>query len=142
MPLSQWVLQCRYRRCHTRPTAPSFASAGGGIQRRKNIRERKRSILKPIIMSDFRTSQNQAHPNKTNTLLTGIILLLILFVSIQIWFLFGALNNALDDNFYFALTTFIGSLILAISSFWLLRYLPDPIKQKSKKNRPTDRLPS
>jgi len=93
-------------------------------------------------MSDFRTSQNQAHPNKTNTLLTGIILLLILFVSIQIWFLFGALNNALDDNFYFALTTFIGSLILAVSSFWLLRYLPDPIKQKSKKNRPTDRLPS
>jgi len=93
-------------------------------------------------MSDFRTSQNQAHPNKTNTLLTGIILLLILFVSIQIWFLFGALNNALEDNFYFALTTFIGSLILAITSFWLLRYLPDPIKPKLKKNQQKDNLPT
>lgn len=93
-------------------------------------------------MSDFRTSQNQAHPNKTNTLLTGIILLLILFVSIQIWFLFGALNNALDDNFYFALTTFIGSLILAISSFWLLRYLPDPIKPKPEENRQKDQVSS
>lgn len=91
-------------------------------------------------MSDFRTSQNQAHPNKTNTLLTGIILLLILFVSIQIWFLFGALNNALEDNFYFALTTFIGSLILALFSFWLLRYLPDPIKPKLKKNPPREKL--
>ena len=78
-------------------------------------------------MSDFRKSQNEAHPNKTNTIMTGIILMLVLFVSIQIWFLFGALNNALQDNLYFALTTFIGSLILALASFWLLRYLPDPI---------------
>lgn len=84
-------------------------------------------------MSDFKTSQNEAHPNKTNTLMTGIILLLILFVSIQIWFLFGALNNALQDNFYFALSTFIGSFILAIASFWLLRFLPDPISTHKKK---------
>src|SRR5690606_40267149 len=78
-------------------------------------------------MSNFRKSQNEAHPNKTNTVMTGILLLLILFISIQIWFLFGALNNALQENFYFAVTTFVGSLILAICSFWLLRYLPDPI---------------
>lgn len=84
-------------------------------------------------MSDFRASQNQAHPNKTNTIMTGIILLLILFVSIQIWFLFGALNNALEENFYFALTTFIGSFLLALASFWLLRYLPDPIRTVLKK---------
>ncbi|WP_437363048.1 hypothetical protein [Olivibacter jilunii] len=84
-------------------------------------------------MSDFRTSQNEAHPNKTNTLMLGIILLLVLFVSIQIWFLFGALNNALQDNIYFAITTFVGSLLLAIASFLLLRYLPDPLKS------PTDR---
>ena len=91
-------------------------------------------------MSDFRTSQNKAHPNKTNTLLTGIILLLILFVSIQVWFLFGALNNALQDNFYFGLTTFVGSFLLAIVSFWLLRYLPDPITPKLKKNAPKGKL--
>ncbi|MGK7392497.1 MAG: DUF6755 family protein [Candidatus Cyclobacteriaceae bacterium M2_1C_046] len=84
-------------------------------------------------MSDFRKSQNEAHPNKTNTIMTGIILMLILFVSMQIWFLFGALNNALQDNLYFALTTFIGSLILAIASFWLLKYLPDPIITIKKK---------
>ncbi|MDT7827082.1 DUF6755 family protein [Pricia sp. S334] len=84
-------------------------------------------------MSDFRASQNKAHPNKTSTIMTGIILLLILFVSMQIWFLFGALNNALEENLYFALTTFIGSLLLALASFWLLRYLPDPIRTVWKK---------
>ena len=70
----------------------------------------------------------------TNTLMTVIILLLILFVSLQIWFLFGALNNALQDNFYFALTTFIGSLLMALASFWLLRYLPDPIEKEKKRS--------
>lgn len=65
--------------------------------------------------------------------MTGIILLLILFVSMQIWFLYGALNNALEDNFFFALTTFIGSFLLALASFWLLRYLPDPIITIKKK---------
>lgn len=86
-------------------------------------------------MSDFRKSQNEAHPNKTNTIMTGIILLQILFVSIQIWFLFGALNNALEGNLYFALTTFVGSLFMAIGSFWVLRYLPEPLKKKPD-NRP------
>ncbi|WP_026951419.1 DUF6755 family protein [Algoriphagus mannitolivorans] len=84
-------------------------------------------------MSDFRQSQNEAHPNKTNILLTGIILLLILFVTIQIWFLFGALNNALQENLNFAITTAVGSLAFAFASFWLLRYLPEPIKNSKKK---------
>jgi len=86
-------------------------------------------------MSDFRSSQNEAHPNKTNTLILGIILLLVLFVSIQIWFLFGALNNALQDNMYFAITTFVGSLLLALASFFVLRYLPDPLKTERKKKK-------
>lgn len=84
-------------------------------------------------MSNFRRSQSEAHPNKTNTILTGIILLQILFVSMQIWLLFGALNNALEENFVFALTTFIGSLLMAIASIWLLRYLPEPLKKKPTK---------
>ncbi|MDO8965140.1 MAG: hypothetical protein Q8S14_04910 [Algoriphagus sp.] len=84
-------------------------------------------------MSDFRQSQNEAHPNKTNTLMTGIIFLLILFVTIQIWFLFGALNNALQENLNFAITTALGSLVFAFASFWLLKYLPEPIKRKMKK---------
>ncbi|WP_051286550.1 DUF6755 family protein [Salinimicrobium terrae] len=86
-------------------------------------------------MSNFRKSQNEAHPNKTNTILTGIILLQILFISMQIWLLFGALNNALEENFGFALTTFIGSLLMAIASIWLLRYLPEPLRKDSK-NKP------
>lgn len=80
-------------------------------------------------MSDFRRSQNEAHPNKTNTILTGIILLQILFISMQIWLLFGALNNALEENFFFALTTFIGSVVMAIFAIWILRYLPEPLKK-------------
>ncbi|MDN3670759.1 hypothetical protein QWY93_15655 [Echinicola jeungdonensis] len=78
-------------------------------------------------MSDFRTSQNKAHPNKINTLMTGIIFLLILFISIQIWLLYSALNNALNAKFGIAVATFIGSLSLSCLSFWLLRFLPDPI---------------
>lgn len=84
-------------------------------------------------MSNFRKSQNEAHPNKTNTIMTGIIILQILFVSIQVWFLFGALNNALEGNFYFALTTFVGSAIMAVGSIWVLRYLPEPLKKKPTK---------
>lgn len=80
-------------------------------------------------MSNFRRSQNEAHPNKTNTVLAGIIMLQILFVSIQIWFLFGALNNALEGNVKFAVITFIGSSLMAIASIWLLKYLPHPIKR-------------
>ncbi|HET8736525.1 MAG TPA: hypothetical protein VFM69_07990 [Pricia sp.] len=86
-------------------------------------------------MSDFRASQNKAHPHKTNTLMTAIIVMLILFVSIQIWFLFGALNNALEDNVFFAVTTFVGSLLFGIASFWLLRYLPDPLRDDSVKKK-------
>ena len=71
--------------------------------------------------------------------MTGIILLLILFVSIQIWFLFGALNNALRENFTFAITTFVGSSILALASFWLLRYLPDPIRSKKESRTKKER---
>jgi membrane protein YdbS with pleckstrin-like domain len=83
-------------------------------------------------MSDFRTSQNKAHPNKTNTLMTAIIVLLICLVSIQIWLLYSALNNALDANFSIAAAAFAGSLVLAFTSFWLLRYLPDPREYRSE----------
>lgn len=83
-------------------------------------------------MSDFRQSQNEAHPNKRSTLMTGIIVLQILFVTIQIWFLFGALNNALQENLNFAITTAIGSITFALASFWLLRYLPGTLKQTKK----------
>lgn len=86
-------------------------------------------------MSDFRASQNKAHPNKTNTIITTIIVLQILFISMQIWFLFGALNNALEGNLFFATTTFVGSLLMAIASFAVLRYLPEPLKKNFTNKR-------
>ena len=49
-------------------------------------------------MGDFRDAQNQAHPNKTNTLMVGILFLLISILGIQIWLLYSALNNALEDS--------------------------------------------
>ena len=76
-------------------------------------------------MSDFREAQNQAHPNKTSTLMLGIIMLLIGNMSIQIWLLYSALNNALDENSGLAIAAFIFSLILFIVNVWLLKFLPD-----------------
>jgi hypothetical protein len=84
-------------------------------------------------MSYFRDAQNQAHPNKTNTIMLGIVIMQIGLISIQIWFLFGALNNALRENFDIAFATFIGSLILFIASFFVIRFLPDPRGQYRKK---------
>lgn len=87
-------------------------------------------------MSDFREAQNAAHPNKTNTLLSAIIVIMILIVGIQIWLLYGALNNALIDNNEFALATFGGSLVLFIGALYLLKYLPDARnKEQLKRDR-------
>lgn len=83
-------------------------------------------------MSNFREAQNEAHPNKTNTLILGIIMVIIGIVSIQIWLLYSALNNALDDNQGIAIATFIGSAILFVVALLVIRYLPDP-RRKAKK---------
>ena len=55
----------------------------------------------------------------------GIIMLLIGILSIQIWLLYSALNNALDANTDLAIAAFVGSLILFLTGVWLLKYLPD-----------------
>ena len=51
-------------------------------------------------MSTFRDAQSQAHPTKTNTLMLGVICVLILIVSIQIWLLTASMNESLagDDK--------------------------------------------
>ena len=86
-------------------------------------------------MGDFREAQNQAHPNKTNTLMVGILFLLIMILGIQIWLLYSALNNALDDNLDIAVASFIGSSVLFVSALWLLRYVPQArgfVRKKSE----------
>ena len=75
-------------------------------------------------MSTFRTSQNQANPNKLNNLLSTLIFILILNVTIQIWLLYASLNNALDDNKEILIPAFIASLILFLIGFSWLYYLP------------------
>jgi hypothetical protein len=75
-------------------------------------------------MSTFRRAQNQAHPNKTSTLMLAIIVLLILNVTIQIWLLYSGLNNALEHNTDIAIPAFAGSAILFLINCGLLYYLP------------------
>jgi hypothetical protein len=84
-------------------------------------------------MGDFRQAQNEAHPNKTNTLMVGIIFLLIGILGIQIWLLYSALNNALDDNRGIAVAAFLGSSVLFVMALWLLRYVPQARRLTRKK---------
>ncbi len=75
-------------------------------------------------MSNFRQAQDQAHPNKTSTLMLALIMVLILNVSIQVWLLYTALNNALDKNTDIAFPCFIASGILFTIGFGWLYFLP------------------
>ena len=75
-------------------------------------------------MSNFRTSQNKANPNKLNNILSTLIFILILNVTIQIWLLYASLNNALDNNKEILIPAFIASLILFLIGFKWLYYLP------------------
>ncbi|KDN54897.1 DUF6755 family protein [Flavobacterium seoulense] len=75
-------------------------------------------------MSNFRRSQNQSNPNKLNAILSTLIFILILNVTMQIWLLYVALNNALDNNKEILIPAFVASLILFIIGISLLYYLP------------------
>lgn len=75
-------------------------------------------------MSTFRRSQNKANPNKLNNILSTLIFILIFNVSIQIWLLYAALNNALDNNKEILIPGFVASLILFLIGFSWLYYLP------------------
>lgn len=75
-------------------------------------------------MSAFRTSQNQANPNKLNNLLSTLIFILILNVTIQIWLLYASLNNALENNREILIPAFIASLLLFLIGLGWLYYLP------------------
>ncbi|WMJ73605.1 hypothetical protein RCC89_10590 [Cytophagaceae bacterium ABcell3] len=76
-------------------------------------------------MAKYTNFQNQAHPNKASNLLLGIIVSLIGIISIQIWLLYVALNNALEGHPDIAAAAFIGSLVLFLIALWLIKYLPE-----------------
>lgn len=79
-------------------------------------------------MSSFRNAQRQAHPSKTNTLILGVICVLVLIVSLQIWLLTAALNTALSGHGGLRGPAFWASLTLFAAGAALLRYLPLPIR--------------
>ena len=79
-------------------------------------------------MSTFREAQRQAHPTKTNTLLLGVMCVLILILIMQVWLLTAALNESLDGHNSVKWPAFWGSLLLFGSGAALLRYLPSPIR--------------
>lgn len=79
-------------------------------------------------MSNFRHAQSEAHPSKTNTLLLGVICVLILIVTMQVWLLAAALNASLAGQQTLKWPAFWASLALFSSGAALLRYLPLPIR--------------
>jgi high-affinity Fe2+/Pb2+ permease len=83
-------------------------------------------------MSDYNESQNSAHPDKTNILMSAIVVILVLIISLQLWILYGALNTP-NSNPVFVWTGFGASLLLFIVGLWLLRY-PPKIKTREVKD--------
>ena len=82
-------------------------------------------------MSNFRSAQSKAHPNKSNTLISALICVLILNISIQIWLLYTALNNALGKHIGIAWPAFFGSLVLFLIGFCWLYFVPMGTQRKS-----------
>lgn len=83
-------------------------------------------------MSNFRQAQNQAHPNKTNTLMSAITWVLILIIVMQIWLLTASLNTTLGGDDSIAWPAFFASFALFVGGALLLRFLPDPLRQPKK----------
>lgn len=75
-------------------------------------------------MSNFRRSQNKANPNKINVILSTLIFVLIMNVSLQIWLLYTALNNALDNHKEILIPAFLASFVIFLIGFSWLYYLP------------------
>ena len=89
-------------------------------------------------MNSRSSSTRQAPPSKTNTLSLGIICVLILVLTMQVWLLTAALNESLEGNNavkWPAFIAFIASTVLFLAGAALLRYLPDPVRKARKAAR-------
>lgn len=76
-------------------------------------------------MSDFKTAQKNANPQKKNIILSTLIFVMLSNLLIQIWLLYTALNNALDGHKEVAISTFIASFVLFLASVIWLYLLPE-----------------
>lgn len=79
-------------------------------------------------MTDFRRAQSRAHPSKTNVVMVGVIVVLILVLSMQVWLLVAGLNTALGGDRSIVWPAFYGSLALFLAGAALLRFLPYPVR--------------
>jgi MFS transporter, NNP family, nitrate/nitrite transporter len=80
-------------------------------------------------MSDVRQAQRSTDPRKINTLLAGIVAILLGIVSLQIWLLTATLNTALGGDQSIVWPAFYASLFLFLGAIGLLRFLPDPMRR-------------
>ncbi len=79
-------------------------------------------------MSNFRTGQEQSHPQKRSMIMSTLIVVLLANLLIQIWLLYTALNNALDGHPEVAYSTFVASLVLFLAGVIWLYFLPKNVK--------------
>jgi uncharacterized BrkB/YihY/UPF0761 family membrane protein len=83
-------------------------------------------------MSNFRKGQGIANPARVNAILSTLIVVLILNITLQIWLLYAALNNALDDNTEILIPAFLASLAIFLIGFGWLYYLPGGPRRRKK----------
>jgi hypothetical protein len=78
-------------------------------------------------MSNFRTTQEQAHSQKKSMIMSALITVLLVNLLLQIWLLYTALNNALEGHPEVAYSTFIASFVLFLASVLWLYFLPEKV---------------
>lgn len=83
-------------------------------------------------MSNFRKGQGNTNPARMNAILSTFIVVLILNITLQIWLLYAALNNALDHNTEILLPAFLASMAIFLFGFGWLYYLPGGPKNKGE----------
>jgi nitrate/nitrite transporter NarK len=128
VPLSQRLVRRANRGGDPGSPAPTIAAAEAVILRGEDILSPSSPPAPPEVMSTFRRAQSQAHPNKTNTLFVGIISVLILIVSLQVWLLTAVLNTALGGDLSIVWPAFYASLALFLGGAGLLRFMPQPLR--------------
>jgi hypothetical protein len=79
-------------------------------------------------MAALRQALSQAHPARTNVLSIGLIHVLILIVSLQIWLLSASVNTSLGGHANIAWTAFYASMALFLAGAVAGSYLPLPIR--------------
>jgi MFS transporter, NNP family, nitrate/nitrite transporter len=73
-------------------------------------------------------NQHPVEHKKLNTILAGIVVLLLGIVSLQIWLLTATLNTSLGGDRGIVWPAFYASLILFLGAVGLLKFLPSPIR--------------